>query len=332
MKLSYFQLEPHLAKSLSPLYLVSGDDILLKQDAVQLIRRAAKQAGFTEKIRISPENNQDWEQCYSLFHSPSLMGEKQLIELDCRHNMPAKSAAQLLEEYANAPSKDNVLIIDCPKIDDKTTKSGWFKSIDKNGIHLAVWPIPHEQLPKWIIQRAKRYKLEFHQDAIHLLADYVEGNLIAAAQVLEKIYLLKPEGIVNVNLINSILTDESRYNIFDFIDALTAGDAARSINILEHLKNEGIEPVLILWAITRELRLLSDLAEKTLQGSSLEALFQQQRIFAKRQSAIQRFLKKFKAKDCKQFLMQAASIDKIIKGALPGNTWQALQLFCLRMV
>ena len=36
MKLSYFQLEPHIKKKISPLYLLSGEDPFLKQEAKEL--------------------------------------------------------------------------------------------------------------------------------------------------------------------------------------------------------------------------------------------------------------------------------------------------------
>ena len=333
MKLTYFQLEPHLAsKSLSAIYIISGDELLLKQDAIQLIRRSAKQAGFTERTRINPDTDFDWEQLYPLLHSPSLMGDKHIIELDFRDHLPNKAANVILEDYAKTPSADHLLIIDCAKVDDKIARSGWFKALEKSGTHLAIWPIPHEQLPKWIIQRAKKYKLTITLEAAHLLADYVEGNLIAAAQAIEKIYLLKPEGQIEAALVRSVLTDESRYTVFDFIDALTAGECSRALTILTNLQLEGTEPIFVLWAITRELRLLAEIGKKTQQGSSLDALFQQHRIFARRQNAIKRCLTKFNYQDFWRLLEQTASLDKIIKGAQPGNIWNAMQLFCLKMM
>ncbi len=331
MKLTYFQLEPHLAKSLVPIYIVSGDEIVLKQDAIQLIRRAAKQAGFTDRSRISPESGVDGDTLYSLLYSPSLMGDKRLIEIDFRNSMPNKPASAILEDYANNPAPGLLILIDCNKLDDKAAKSTWYKAVEKCGVHLTIWPIPHDQLPKWIIQRAKKYKLTLKPEAATLIADYVEGNLIAAAQVLEKIYLLKPENVVDAALAESVLTNESRYTVFDFIDALIAGDSKRSLTILANLKFEGIEPVLILWAIIRELRIMADIGQKSRQGVSLDLLLQQHRIFARRQASVRRFLGKFNHETCWHLLEQAAILDKIIKGAVPGNVWESMQLFCLKM-
>jgi DNA polymerase-3 subunit delta len=332
MKLTYFQLEPHLTKTLAAAYIVSGEELLLKQDTSNLIRKAAKNAGFLERTRLTPEAGFDWDQLYSLLYSNSLFAEKRLLELDFSTITPPKQASTMLQEYAKNPSPNNVLLIDTGKVDDKMAKSGWYSALEKAGAAITLWPIPREQLPQWITQRAKRYKLTMTQEAASLLADYVEGNLIAAAQAVEKVYLFKPAQSVDIDLINTILADESHFTIFDFIENLIAGNKPRTLHILDSLLADGTEPVLVLWGITRECRLLAELADELKRGQTYENLFQKHRIFARRQPAIRRFLSKTSVKDCWRHLSHAADIDKIIKGAAPGNAHESLQLFCLRLV
>lgn len=331
MKLSSFQLEAQLAKKLLPVYIVSGDEPLLKNDALNAIRKTAKQAGFTERTRLSPQAGFDWEQLYSLLYSGSLMAEKRLFELDFRDITPNKAASDILKDYAQRPSPDNVLLIDTAKIDDKMARSGWYTALEKIGAVVTIWPIPREQLTQWIMNRAKKYKLTFQIDAANLLADYIEGNLVAAAQAIEKIYLLQPQQAVSTELIASVLTDESRFTVFDFVENAIAGHTSRTLHMLENLKMEGTEAVLVLWSITRELRMLADLAQQIKQGHTLESLFPKYRIFARRQAAVKRFLTTFTKEDCWRYLSHAAEIDKIIKGFAPGNAWEALQMFCLRL-
>src|SRR6187200_2724462 len=122
MKLTYFQLEPHLAKTLAPVYIVSGEEILLKQDTSNLIRKAAKQAGF-ERVKIASEPSHDWEQFYTLLNSNSLFAEKQLFEIDFRGSTPNKNISQVLQEYGKHANATNVLLIDIGKIDEKIARS-----------------------------------------------------------------------------------------------------------------------------------------------------------------------------------------------------------------
>lgn len=331
MKITYFQLEPHLAKKLAPIYIVSGEELLLKQEAIHLIRHAAKQAGFSEKIRLTAEAGFDWEQLYVQLYATSLLAEKCVLELDFRHLTPNPTANKILAEYGAKPASDKLLLIDLGKLETKITKSAWYQALEKAGVVVSIWPIPQEKLPQWIMNRAKKYKLSMSLDAANLLSDYVQGNLIAAAQTIEKIYLLQPAQQIDAKLIKNILTDESRFTLFDFIENLIAGDAARALRILENLKEEGTEPVLILWGITRELRLLAEWGQQLKQGLSLEKLFQEQRIFSRRQVAIRHFLTKYSSEDCWNYLSHAAEIDRQLKGATSGNAWDALQLFCLRV-
>lgn len=228
--------------------------------------------------------------------------------------------------------EDNIVIIDIGKLDDKITRSAWYKSLEKAGIVVAIWPIPRDQLPQWIITRGKKYKLTFTTDAANLLADYVEGNLIAAAQAIEKIYLLKADNTIDAPLIQSILTNESRFTVFDLVEHLIAGNKTKALHIIESLKNEGTEAVLVLWAITRELRLLADMAQQLKTGLNIEAVMQKNRIFAKRQTGIKQFLRKYTEKDCWQHLTHAHEIDKMIKGVTSGDPWAGLQIICLRIV
>lgn len=330
MKLNFFQLEAQLSKKLSSIYIISGDELLLKQDAIGLIRKAAKQAGFNERIRFTPEVGSDWDSLYNLLYSTSFLADKRLIELDFRDALPTQTASHILKEYAEKPINDNLLLIDITKLDKKITKNAWYQALEKVSILVSIWPIAHEQLPQWIINRAKKYKLQFNLDAARLLSDYVEGNLAAAIQAIEKIYLSKPQAMVDISLVKTILLDESRFTVFDFIENLIASNITRAFHILEVLKEEGTEPALILWGITRELRLLGQMSQQLKQGLSFENLWQKHRIFARRQNALRHFLTHQSTEACWKHLSQAVEIDHLIKGATQGNIWNALQLFCLR--
>lgn len=332
MKLTYFQLEPQLAKSILPVFIVSGEEPFLKQDACNLIRKAAKKNGFNERSRLTVDASLSQEQLYSTLFSGSLLSEKRLIELDASSATPNKQIAAILEEYALHTSADILLLLNLGKLDDKITKSSWYRALDKIGATITIWPIAREHLPKWIIERGKKYKLTIQSDAANLLADFVEGNLIAAAQAIEKIYLLQPTQPINADLIQTILSDESRFTVFDLIENLIAGNTTRMLHVLDSLKSEGTEAVLVLWALCRELRLLAELGLSHQQGQSYDQLFQKHRVFARRQGAIRHFLAKKSYIQCLALLADASAVDEVIKGAMPGDSWDTLRIFCLKVL
>lgn len=332
MKLNPPQLEGHLKKSLAPIYIIGGEELVLKNEALQLIRRAAKQHDYTERSRFSAASDFDWEDLQTVLQATSLMACKKIVELDFRDQAPPKLAATILEAYANNPSQDTLLLIEVGKIDDKISRSAWFKACDKAGITLTYWPLAREQLPGWLQQRAQKYKLSLSSDATQLLADYVEGNLVAASQMLEKLYLMRLEGSITASALEPILADESRYSVFDLMDAVLNQNTPKALTILNGLKDDGVEAPIVLWAITREIRLLAQLSQEKQKGQTLDSLFQKHRIFTKRQPGFRRFLQKNQPHDCLHYLTTAEKVDACIKGAAPGKPFEALTLLCLSLV
>lgn len=330
MKINLAQLDMQLTKKPAHVYVVCGDDVFLKQDAGNLIKKQCAKLGFDERIKITPDKDFAWDTLFSTLYANSLFSSKKLIEIDFRDSTPNKAATALFAEYFTNPHDDNVIIVYMGRLDAKAAKSAWYQTLDKAGIIITIWPITRDQLPQWIKERAQRYKLNFAPDALMLLADYIEGNLTAAAQAIEKIYLLKPTLPINFETVQTAILDESQFTVFDLTDSLLLGTPNRSIHILRHLQADGVEPAIVLWGITREVRLLSDMLNQLQAGQTIDSLMQKQRIFAKRQTAVRRFLSKYKQATCHDLLSHASEVDMIIKGLQKGDVWQSLELLCLR--
>lgn len=319
----------HIAKSLLPIYCISGDDVFLKQEAVQCIRKAATAQQFSERIRLTLDTDDDMALQNQLY-AVSLLAEKRLIEFDFRDTTPSKAFTTLLQRYAEQPSAQQVLLLTCAKLDTATTKSKWYQAIEKQHAVIPVWPISVEQLPDWIIQRARKYKLTLDRPTAVFLSHYVEGNSTAAAQAIEKLYLLQ-RPTITTDHIEAVLAMQNQYSVFDFCDALFTGKTARALQILQSLQDNQTEPTLILWAITRELRLLAEMSAQLKQGTSFTNLAQHYKLFAKRATVIKQALQRYTQSEYWQLLQHALQLDTLIKGFHPGSVWDALQLFCLRL-
>lgn len=335
MKLTYQQLEQHLAKNLSALYLICSDELLLAQEAVDNIRATALKAGFTERVALTVEAGGDWGKLlFAEIHALSLFAEQRLIEINITGAKTTTATVKILKEIMAAPRTNTLILIRTGKLDSRSEQAAWFKTLEKNGVAIQIWPIALEQLPGWILQRAKKSGLQLAADAAKLLADQVEGNLLAAAQEIEKLSLLQADGdnkILDVAAIEKIMTDHARYDIFSLVECVVAGNGSRALRIIDNLHAEGVEPVLVLWALTREVRTLAEMARQLKQGVPLSNLFNQFRIWEKRQSGIRRFLQQNTQRDCWKLLIESAKIDRIIKGAAIGNTWNQLKQLALSM-
>lgn len=323
------QLAAHLQKNLAPVYCISGDESLLVQESCDLIRQAALQHGYDERERYMVDNSFDWQQLIDASQNLSLFSQRQLIELDMPKATTSDKAktrdkGKTLLAYCENPPEDKILLIITPKIDAASKRTKWFKSIEKAGVFIAHWPIEAAKLPSWLQQRAKQRGLQIEMRALTTLADRVEGNLRAADQALEKLYLqFGNEPIRQEDVIESI-TDSSRYDVFKLIDSAMDKDPARVHKILTGLRQEGIEPILILWALAKQCRLLASLAHALAQGEQFANLCQQNGIWEKQKPLIQKALARRSAAFFQKCLQRAAKIDEIIKGMQTGNSWDAL--------
>ena len=112
-----------------------------------------------------------------------------------------------------------------------------------------------------------------------------------------------------------------RYTVFDLSSAFLQGDLSRSLKILNTLSGEGIEPPIVLWLLTRELRLLIELAEAANQGQPLNSVFKRLRIFDKLQGDYSRAVQRASILHYQRCLMSCAKIDATIKGQEKGDPW-----------
>ena len=335
MKLSPAQLGKHLQGSLAPVYVVSGDEHLLCQEACDAIRAACRQQAFSERQVLSVESGFDWGQLLEAGANLSLFAERRLLELRIPSGKPGDKGAAALLHYLARPAEDTVLLISLPKLDGSTQKTKWAKALidGKDVQFLQVWPVDAAQLPQWIRQRLSQAGLAADQEAVELIAARVEGNLLAAAQEIEKLKLLAEDGRVTADTVQAAVADSARYDVFGLIDAVLQGHPEHSLRMLEGLRGEGIEAPVILWALARELRLLANIAQQYAQGVPLERAFSQARppVWDKRRPLVSKALQRHDVAGWQRLLMAAQLIDEQIKGQAEGDPWIGLSNLCLQL-
>ncbi|MGA7802486.1 MAG: DNA polymerase III subunit delta, partial [Gammaproteobacteria bacterium] len=159
---------------------------------------------------------------------------------------------------------------------------------------------------------------------ISLLADRVEGNLLACAQEIEKLRLLQGAGPVDADEVAAAVTDNARFDVFTLVDSALQGGAARSNRILAGLRAEGVEPVLVLWALAREVRTVAAMARDVAGGGRAERVLAQHRVWDSRKPVLKAALGRHSVATWQSLLRECAGIDRVIKGQAPGNPWDEL--------
>lgn len=331
MKLRPEQLAGALGRGLAPLYLVYGEEPLLAQEAADAIRAAARAAGVDTREVFAVEAGFDWNAFATAAASLSLFGGRRLLELRLPSGRPGDEGGRALRAYAADPPADTVLLVLAGKLDAATQKSAWFTALETAGVGVACLPVEARALPEWLARRAAARGMRLAPEALALLAERGEGNLLAAEQELEKLYVLYGREPIDAPTVLDVVGDSARYSIYDFADAALEGDAARVLRTLNGLRAEGEELPLALWALAREVRLLAQAAADAERGLPADASFARLKVWEKRKPLLRKALARIGVREARRLLAGCARVDRQLKGAEPGDAWDTLLALALRL-
>ena len=329
MKVPAKKLEEHLSKNLANLYIICGDEPILVKEAQDQIRSKATSLGFSERKSITCSSKEDYAEIGIENNSLSLFSEKKIIEVKFSKQKFSKEEIPILTNVCSQLNPDNTLILIFPKLDRKIIASPWFKSLEQLGILIEIWPIKANELIYWIKNQLSRYQINLSNDAVQLLNERVEGNLVAASHEIEKIRLLEPEAQIGLNEMLNICSNSEKFDPYQFIDDLLAGKSEKSLRVLHSFKDDGFEEIFLLWLITKELRILYRAKEESEKGIDPKITFRRLGVWEKRIPIFYNSINRVKINYLRMLLSQASALDLLIKGLRKGDIWQELTLLAL---
>jgi DNA polymerase-3 subunit delta len=172
--------------------------------------------------------------------------------------------------------------------------------------------------------------MHIEPDALKSLAVRIEGNLLAAAQEIEKLFILYGQAKLSKVMVENAVADSARFDVFKLTDALLSGKLNRATKILYGLKTEGVAAPVVLWAVSREARLLFNVKSELKQGGHQEAVFRKFQIWDKRIPLVNEAIKRLNLTQIQAVLLASAKADAEIKGQLTGNCWETIFEICSR--
>ena len=326
MRLRPEQLGKHLSATLLPVYLVAGDEPLQQGELIDDLRRAARDQGFDERQRFSSDTGIDWNALLNESQSMSLFGGRCILELVLNDKRPDKTGSQILRDVLaglkGGASSDTLLLIRCSRLDRrKDWNSAWVKAVDEMGAVIEVWPVEGKGLRNWLQERLTSRGLRANEDALALLIERSEGNLLAAAQEVDKLALLVENGQVGPEDVQQAVGDSSRYSPFDLTEATAQGDSQRVMHIIQTLRAEGVEPPVLLWALSRDIRLLDGML-----GGGPPPRLPPQRV-----RAMQNQAQRLNPQQLRIAQACAIRADQCVKGMAKGDPWKHITSLALRL-
>lgn len=331
MKVQADQLSPFLQrqKEFPRVFFISGNEPLQAMEAADAIRAAAKQAGFIEREIFHTDAQFDWNQLAGASNALSLFSEKKILDVRVTNKSPGKAGSQAIRDYLQHIPDDKVLILQTPKLDRSMTNSAWVKALDKSGIMTQVWDLSASQTMSWVVKRMKMAGMHATPDAVRLLTERVEGNLLAATQEINKLKLLHVKNdqdnsdkqdnsnnkqIIEINdeMVLASVSDSSRFNVFDLANAVMLGDTHRIQHIHHNLREEGAAIQLVLWTLTDLTRQLYDASFKMRNGLPESKVIAS--VPRPRQKPFQMALRRMQYAHWPTLIQMNSQIDRLSKG------------------
>ncbi|RMX05031.1 DNA polymerase III subunit delta [Corticibacter populi] len=349
MQLNQNQLAAQLAKGLAPLYVLHGDEPLLEQETLEVIRRTARQQGFGERTAFVGAATQfDWSAVLAAAASQSLFAERQIVEIRLPTGKPGKEGGQVLHKLAEqaaassqgGQASDTLLIVLLPRADRTMQQSPWFAALEKAGAVVRIDPVPRRDMPAWLAQRLKAQDqgVPAGDEGMQVLAfftDCVEGNLMAAHQEIQKLGLLYPPGELSRAQIEASVLNVARYSINDLSEAALSGQLLRSQKILDGLLAEGEAPVRLHSVLAGDVLSLYRARQALDEGTPMPQALRQARAWGPKEKLFERVLPRLRLPPISRVLQSAHTVDGICKGlknpAWPTDAPGALQRLLMQL-
>ncbi len=322
------QLKSVVANRTYPVYMVSGDEPLQQMESLDLIRSYLRDNEFSEREVLDVDAQFDWQRLMDEAANMSLFATRRIVELRLPSAKPGRQGSQVLKDYLSRPPEDTVLVINAGKVDGNSKKSAWYKAVEQSGMIVQCWPVAVDKLSSWLQQRFRARDMDADNEVLAYISQHVEGNLLAADQEIEKLYLLLGPGKISYADVAEAVTSQSRYSVFELVDMMLAGDTKRVIRIITGLKAEGVVPVVVNWALAKDIRLL---AQASQDPSSAEFMLKRSGVWQSRIAMFKSCMSRHSQRSFQLMLKRCSYIDAVSKGMIDSNVWDDIESLCVRM-
>ncbi|MDN5925338.1 MAG: DNA polymerase III subunit delta, partial [Xanthomonadales bacterium] len=237
-----------------------------------------------------------------------------LLDLRLPSGRPGKEGSAAIITWCQSPPPDTALLISAQEW-SKAHQGAWVSAVEKVGCFVPLWPLKMDELPVWVAARAHAQGIDADADAVTMLVERTEGNLLAAAQEIDKLAMIHGKGKLDAATLNDLVADSARFDVFKLTDAAFTGDSARALHIVAGLRSEGEDVLRMLGWLQRQIELALRLAT----ARDFAAQARVEHLWPARTQLFRKALRRSDAAHWQRCLLRAGRIDQIVKGRADGN-------------
>ncbi len=308
-------------------FLVTGGELILKQDAIDSLLDNLKNNGFNEKVTIHQDELYRMQEIVSRNMGGSLFQENLILHI--RHSsgkFPEKIKSLLEDE--NIFKSSNIALIVESSIEKIPANGTWIKNFDAYGLIINCSKLKIIEEKIWL----KRQLSFLPKDLLPVFGGSIfqnnEANLLGQKNevALLKLLFLSKDGV------NETKTDHiifgSGISAFELEDLLINRDfkkALMTINFMREHDRQNSAP--IIWIIAKVINACLE----SLKAVNKKTALVDSGVWSSKISLYLNFIKQSKVKEFLSLNEEILKIDLINKGLMKAETWEQIERVILRL-
>jgi DNA polymerase-3 subunit delta len=321
------QLQASLTQgALAPLYLVVGEDDLLRDTALAALKAAVLgEAGndFNYDVFFGDEaGGADIVACAS---EVGVFASRRLVVVKGADKLPVRECEALLP-YVETPNEMTTIVFIAPKMDGRLK---FTQALARVAVSVDCSPPSESQLIPWLKQDADHTGVRLTDEALLMLREACGGSLYSARRELEKLAAYVPSDravtAADVELLRGI---EPGASVFDLAMAIGLRDRGRVLAILARNLEAGEAPLRMLGSLAWQYRRLWKVKDLLKQGGrEAEAA----RMLRMDPYKVRSYLGQFSEAHLGDALRLFLKVDAKLKGGSGGKPARILEQLLLKL-
>lgn len=237
-----------------PLYLLVGEETYLRERALQaLIDAALEPAVKPFNLDVFRGGETPPGEIADRILSFPLMAPRRVVVVKACDELN-EGAARLLLPVVESPPETSTVVFVGDKADGRKKL---FATLRKTACAVEFKPLREREVGVWVQGRLRDLGKRVSQEAIHLFAGRVGGDLgVAAGEIDKLISFLGDRQVVEREDVERVVGASAESSIFDLTDAVGAKDAGRALTVLMRIREAGEHGGGILWRLTQHVHTL----------------------------------------------------------------------------
>lgn len=313
----------NLRQKLFPLYILTGQDHYLLNDAALAIKKAWRTRGECDEKIIQLNAPADWELLRAEANSYSLFSEFVLLDARCDKKTIEAAGKKILQQYLQNINARTLIILRAPNVPSKQLQ---LLANNASTVLVQAYPLAPAELQRWITTQLNTHAIHFETQVPALIHQYTQGNMLACAQVIDKLVMVNDEGeLLTTAMVLEQLSDQCDYQLYELADACLSARPEKAIHLLRLACQNKTEPTLILWLLSQEIRLLTQLDHLHQQSMPISTACNQLNIWPQRALSYETTLARLSTAKLQALLHTCHQLDMQIKSSQSVAIWHGLE-------